>query len=94
MKTYFVQTQTSVNPQLLHSLMIKEYATTDLADAIQVFNNEVDCLSQELTPIGALGYSPTDKECDHAVYCSIVAVDDDDPDDVEFIKDSGYFFEK
>lgn len=34
MKTYFVQTQTSVNPQLLHSLMIKEYATTDLADAI------------------------------------------------------------
>lgn len=92
MKTYFVQTQTSVNPHLLHSLMI--YATTDLAAAIKVFNDEVDCLSQELTPIGVLDYSPTDKECDHAVYCSIVAVDDDDPDDVEFIKNSGYFFEK
>lgn len=94
MKTYFVKTQTSVNPHLLHSLMIKEYATTDLADAIKVFDDEVDYLSQELTPAGALDYSPTDKECDHRVYCSILAVDDDDPDDVEFIKDSDYFFEK
>ena len=93
MKTYIVKTQTSVNEHLLHSLMQKVYTTNDLADARKVFEAEVEQLKNELKTIDQLGYEPSQNEQNHAVYASIIAIDDEDADEVEFVEDSEYFYE-
>lgn len=93
MKTYCVTTQTSVNQHLLHSTMKESFESTSLDEAMEVFNNEVEQLRREYKTIEQLDYSPSDKEQDHAVYCSIIAIDSEDADEVEFIKDSEYFYE-
>lgn len=94
MKTYFVKTQTSVNSHLLHSLMIPEYSTTDFAEAQAIFDKEVEQLKQEYVTADCFENSPNDAETNHAVYCSIIAIDSEDADEVEFIQDSDYFYEK
>ena len=93
MKTFIVKTQTSVNEHLLHHSMQKEFATTDINEAIATFEKEIGQLRKEYATIGDLDYSPNDREQSHAIYCSIIAVDDEDPDEIEFIKDSEYFYE-
>ena len=90
MTQYFVKTQSSVNEMLLHSTMKKEFATTDLAEARRAFEVEVEQLRKEYATIEELEYSPSDKEQDHAIYCSIVAIDGEG--DMEFIEDSEYFY--
>lgn len=94
MKTYFVKTQTSVNAHLLHSLMIAEFSTTDLAEAQAVFNKEVEQLEQEYVKADYFEYSPSDREQGNAVYCSIIAIDSEDEDDIEFVQDSDFYYEK
>ncbi len=94
MKTYFVKTQTSVNAHLLHSLMIPEYSTTDFAEAQAIFDKEVEQLKQEYVTADYFENSPSDAETNHAVYCSIIAIDSEDEGEVEFIQDSDYFYEK
>ena len=93
MKTYIVKTQTSVNEHLLHSLMQKDYQTADLDDARRVFQAEVEKLKEEFKTFEQLGYAPSEQEQNHAVYTSIIAIDDEDADEVEFIEDSEYFYE-
>lgn len=93
MKTFFVKTQTSVNAHLLHSLMIKEFFSTSLDEARSVFNKEAEQLSIEYKTFDELGYSPSDYEQSHAVYCSIIAIDSEEPDEVEFVEVSEYFYE-
>lgn len=93
MKTYFVTTQTGVNKCLLHSLMKAEYSTTDLADAQRVFDAEVEELRRTYKTADEFEYCPNDDETNHAYYCSITAIDDEDPDNVEFLQDSDYFYE-
>lgn len=93
MKKYFVTTQTSVNQCLLHSIMKASYEADTLAEAEQVFDKEVEVLGRTYQTIDQLTYSPTDAETMHAYYCSITAIDDEDPDKVEYVKDSDYFYE-
>lgn len=90
MTQYFVKTQSSVNEMLLHSTMKKEFATTDLAEARKAFEAEVEQLHKEYATIEELEYSPSDYEQSHAVYCSIISVDEEG--DMEFIEDSEYFY--
>lgn len=92
MKTYFVKTQSSVNEMLLHSTMKKEFATTDLAEARKAFEVEVEQLRKEYDTYDELEHSPSDKEQNHAIYCSILAIDEEG--DVEYIEDSEYFYSK
>lgn len=93
MKTYFVKTQTSVNEHLLHSTMQKEFSTTDINEAYAMFSKEVERLHKEYKTMEELEYCPSDNEQNHAVYCSIIAIDSEDTDEVEFIEDSEYFYE-
>lgn len=93
MKTYSVTTQTSLNQHLLHSTMKQSFDTTSLEEAMEVFNKEVEQLRKEYKTIEQLDYSPSDNEQNHAVYCSIIAIDGEDADEVEFIEDSEYFYE-
>lgn len=93
MKTFFVKTQTSVNEHLLHSSMQKQYSSTSLDEAKVAFVKEVAQLKKEYKTIEQLDYSPSDYEQSHAVYCSIIAIDSEEPDEVEFIEDSEYFYE-
>lgn len=93
MKQFFVKTQTANNPSLLHSLMKAEYSTEELADAKRVFDAEVEALAKSYKTIEQLDYCPSDKEQANAFYCSILAIDSEDPDEVEFIEDSEYFYE-
>lgn len=93
MKTYYITTQTPVNQCLVHSIMKPEYATPDEADARRAFNKEVETLRATYKASDDLPYSPTDRDFNNAVYCSLFAIDDEDPDEVEYIDDSEYFFE-
>ena len=92
MTQYFVKTQSSVNEMLLHSTMKKEFDTTDLAEARKAFEVEVEQLRKEYATIEQLEYSPSDKEQDNAIYCSIVAIDEEG--ELSFIEDSEYFYER
>lgn len=97
MKTYFVKTQSSVNPMLLHSTMKNEFATIDINEAYAAFNKEVEALSATyLTAeqFKAAGCEMCESVDNHAIYCSIIAIDSEDEDNVEFIEDSEYFYEK
>lgn len=71
-----------------------EFATTDLAEAQVVYAKEVAQLAKEYVTADYFEYAPSDAEVDNAVYCSIIAIDSDDADEVEFIQDSNYFYEK
>lgn len=92
MKTYYVTTQTSLNKHLLHSLMVPEFSTSDLAEAEAIFRKEVEQLKEEYLSINSLDYSPNEKDLNHAVYCSITAIDSEEEDEVIFIQDSDFFF--
>ena len=94
MKTYFVKTQTANNAHRLHSLDMVEFSTTDLAEAQTVYEKEVAQLAKEYVTADYFEYAPSDAEVDNAVYCSIISIDSDDADEVEFIQDSDYFYEK
>lgn len=94
MKTYFVKTQTANNAHRLHSLDMVEFSTTDLAEAQTVYEKEVAQLAKEYVTADFFEYAPSDAEVDNAVYCSIIAIDSDYADEVEFIQDSDYFYEK
>lgn len=94
MKTYYVKTQTANNAHRLHSLDMVEYSTTDLCEAQSVFKKEVAQLSQEYVTADYFEYAPNDAETANAVYCSIISIDSDEPDEVEFIQDSDYYYEK
>ena len=94
MKTYLVKTQTANNAHRLHSLDMVEFSTTDLAEAQAVYEKEVAQLAKEYVTADYFEYAPSDAEVDNAVYCSIIAIDSDDADEVEFIQDSDYFYEK
>lgn len=90
---YFVRTQDSVNQHLLHHNLTKEYATNDLEDARRVFAKEVEQLGKEYKTLEELDYSPSEREQNHAIYCSIFAIDSLEPDEVIFIEDSDYYYE-
>jgi hypothetical protein len=90
MKTYIVKTQSANNEMLLHSLMKKEYSTTDYNDALNVFNQEIKQLKKEYKTIEQLEYSPSDKEMNNAIFCTLYVIEDDELNAVE---DSEYFFE-
>lgn len=94
MKTYFVKTQTENNAHRLHSMDMVEFSTTDFAEAQAVYEKEVAQLAQEYVTADYFEYAPSDAEVSNAVYCSIIAIDSEDEDEVEFIQDSDYFYEK
>lgn len=100
MKTYSVKTQSSNNQMLLHSIMETEFITTSLQEAEVMFDKEVAALTEAYDTYEQVcekypsvkEYGLSDSEQNNAIYCSIVAVDEDG--DVEFIKDSEYFYER
>ena len=97
MKTlYIVKTADGVNEHLLHSTMEKEFLTENYDEAKKTFEKEVKQLEKEYVNEKKLKYSPIEKEQLLAVYCSIAkkTIDDDGEEDIEFIEDSDYFYEK
>lgn len=94
MKTFIVKTQTANNAHRLHSLDMVEFSTSDFNEAKSVFENEVTQLSKEYVTADYFEYAPSDAEVNNAVYCSIIAIDSENADEVEFIQDSDYFYEK
>lgn len=94
MKTFFVKTQSSLNAHRLHSIDKVEFSTTDYAEAVAVFEKEVAALANGYVTADYFDYSVSDREQEQGVYCSIIAIDSDDPDNIEFIQDSEFFYEK
>ena len=94
MKTFFVKTQSSLNAHRLHSIDKVEFSTIDYAEAAAVFEKEVAALANEYVTADYFDYPINDRDCEQGVYCSIIAIDNDDPDNIEFIKDSELFYEK
>lgn len=71
-----------------------EFSTNTEAEAEAFFEKEVEQLRQEYKTIDELPFAPNDYEMANAVYCSLFALDDaEELPDVEYIKDSEYFFE-
>lgn len=89
--TYVVTTQSGVNEMKLHSTRQDEFVTTDYDEALKAFEAEAEELSRCYTRQSDLDYTPTDKEFNHAIYCSLVSIDADG--ELEFLKDSDYFYE-
>ncbi len=92
MKTYFVITRTEVNRHHLHSLGVGQFSTTSLKLAKAVFRKELDWLSKEYKTKDKLNYSPSDYEMNHAVFCEIISIDDDN--ELVCVKCSEYFFQE
>lgn len=99
MKKFFVTTQTANNRHILHCSFslhrggFAEFSTNNLIEAQAFFEKEVAQLRQEYKTIDQMPFSPNDYEMANAIYCSLFALDDaEELPDVEYIKDSEYFF--
>lgn len=89
---YIVKTGSAVNEMLLHSTMKSEFVTNDFDEALKAFEAEVKELERCYDKASQLGYKPSEQEWNHAICCSLLSKDEDD--EIEFLKDSEYFFER
>ncbi len=89
---YIVKTGSAVNEMMLHSTNKPEFETSDLDETLNVFEAEVKELERCYDKASQLDYKPSEQEWNHAIYCSLISKDEDD--EIEFLKDSEYFFER
>lgn len=97
MKKYIVKTGTAVNQHRLHACDLLQFETADLAEAREVFVKEAAQLAAEYVNQRDLGYSPTDYEQSHAVFCELISLvvdEDGSVEDIESLEISDYFYEK
>lgn len=95
MKTYFVKTQSAVNEMLLHCkscFLNEQFTSASYEEAKRIFDEEVEALEAEYVKDSELGYQPSDHESDHAVYCTLGAIDEDG--EVEFLEDSCRYYDR
>lgn len=89
---YYVRTQSEVNEMNLHHNGQSHYKSESLADALRVFEKEVAELEECYVNYSNLGYTPSESELRHAVFCEITFLNEDE--DIESIKISSSYFEK
>ena len=89
---YFVRTQSEVNEMNLHHNGEPHFESESLAEALKVFEKEVAELNKCYTHQDELGYTPTNNEQAHAVYCEITAINEDGG--LECVKSSTFYFKK
>lgn len=97
-KIYIVQTKTSLSGSYLNTINTEEYSTTDKRAAYKVFDDEIEYLSKYKVRGADLDYNPTDREMNHAWFVELFALDysfeEDDPDFLQWIATSDYFFDE
>ena len=87
---YRVTTQSEANQMNLHHNGEPHFESESLADALRVFEKEVAELGKCYTHQDELGYTPTNNEQAHAVYCEISAINEDE--NIETVKVSDYYY--
>ena len=88
---YIVKTGSAVNEMMLHSMNKPEFETSDIDEALKVFEEEVRELEGCYDKSSQLSYKPTAQELNHAIQCEIISINEGE---IEYIKESEYFFER
>lgn len=89
---YRVTTQSEANEMNLHHNGEPHFESESLADALRVFEKEVEEFNKCYTHQDELGYTPTNNEQSHAVYCEITTINEDG--DIESVRSSDFYFKK
>ena len=89
---YRVTTQSEANEMNLHHNGEPHFESESLADALRVFEKEVEELNKFYTHQDELGYAPTCNEQAHAVYSEITAINEDGG--LECVRSSDFYFKK
>lgn len=93
MRAYYVRTYIRDGQIWMVSQKAQEYATSNLSEACQVYNKEVDWLAANFFLRFQLDHEPTPAEERLARYCMLTAVDSDDPDSELVLDASELYYE-
>ncbi len=90
-KMYYVTTRDLVNRHLLHHSMSREYATSNIDDARRVYSDEINHLSTE-DQSDRVSFDFVEEQPTATVICEITEIPVDNPDEVNVIESSKYFY--